>query len=627
MSAEDRQFRARLLMASLVLVFLLLIGRLAQLQVIFGAELDEAARRQRVRPLVVPAPRGQILDREGAVLAGSRPAFTASLVFTGEPMPDETRQVLQKILDIHDDDINAALAQLARTPFQSARLKVDLSPEEHTRLEESRHVLPGVVVEVLPVRWYPHGQLASHVLGHVQAGDEWAVVGALGVERVFDNVVERPSGTFQGLTGSPGRQVVEVDSVFRPSRILVQEEPVMGNDVLLTIDMVLQAAAEEALATHMEFLRETESGPCPCPAPAAAAVVLRVDSGEILAMASLPAFDPNVYALRPFLRSGSLRRTELNQILAGYQQNPFDPSWNRAMQARYPPGSVFKMATGIAAIEAGLGNLKVHSPGYLIYGNRRLSDWQAHGLTDLVKAIGRSSNVHFWTLGIRLGVQRMGDAAAQFGLDGPSGLIDLPGEAPAAFPWHGDVLNVPIGQGEHLYSPLHIANYIAIIAQGECYRPYVVGRVVDPEGSIVYEAEPEILGRPEIADSDLEIIREGMRSVTGRRAGWWGTAYARFQDAPYVVAGKTGTVERGGRMESNTNHGWFAAYGPAERGTPPEIAVAVVVEGGGGGSLAAAPVARKIFDVYFENRPLPFEGLSRDDGAGGGSSQHYREPR
>src|SRR5690606_1490363 len=458
---------------------------LVQLQVIHGAELEEQARRQRIRPVITPAPRGQIFDRSGRLLVGNRPAFVASLVYTGETMDSETQALLAELLDLDLEEVEQAVAQLNREPFWPVRLKVDLTPEEHTRLEEARHRLPGVIVETLPIRWYPYGEVMAHVLGHVQAGDAWSVTGAAGIEASFNGPVERDGQSFPGLTGTPGQQVVEVDALFRPHRVLLEEDPVPGHDVVLTLDARLQAAAEEALRESMESLRASRGSPCPCPAPAGAVVVQEVSTGAILAMASQPAFDPNVYTLRPFLPPGSQRRQELDEWLASYQTDQ-DPAWNRAIQARYPPGSVFKLVTALAGLENDLGSLSLYCSGSFTYGRRTVRDLRPHGSVGLAEAIGASCNVYFWTVGTRVGVEAMGAAAGQVGLDGPSVMQDLPEAVAPRFPHEGDALTVAIGQGEHLYSPLHVAGMVATLASGAQMRPYVVGRDVDGDGNAVY---------------------------------------------------------------------------------------------------------------------------------------------
>ncbi|HEY8449528.1 MAG TPA: penicillin-binding transpeptidase domain-containing protein, partial [Bacillota bacterium] len=263
--------------------------------------------------------------------------------------------------------------------------------------------------------------------------------------------------------------------------------------------------------------------------------------------------------------------------------------------------------TALAGLEHGLGDQTVYCPGVFVHAGRTYEDWQGHGHVDLTKGIGRSCNVYFWTMGLRLGTERMGEMAQKLGLDGTSGLRDLSGEKPGEFPFGADPLNTAIGQGGHLYTPLQIAVFFATVANGGTrYRPYLVDQILTPAGEVVYQASPEVLAELDVPQSTLDRVVDGMVGVTSCIEGWCGTAYGTFAGAPYVVAGKTGTVERGG-LGSEWNHAWFASFAPAGAGQQPEIAVVVLIEGGGGGSRAAAPVARRIYDVYFGLAPSPLD--------------------
>ncbi|REJ38113.1 MAG: penicillin-binding protein 2 [Bacillota bacterium] len=600
---EQRERRSRAAIAVLAVVTLVMVLRLGYMQILHGDRYALYAQQQRVRPLDLIPARGDILDAGGRVLATSRPAYTASLVYTGRPLPDEARRLLKEILGVTDDEIDGALAELQLYPFQPARLRVDLTPQQHTLLEENRMRLPGVVVEALPLRVYPEGSLASHVLGYVRQLGQWTVQGASGLERTFDQPPEylADSGVV-GLAGISGRLLVEVDVAGRLVGVRESEPPRQGDTLRLTLDARLQAAAEQALREHMAALREARTGNCPCPAPAAALVAIDVRTGGIKAMASVPDFDPNVFSLQPFLRRGTDRRQEVDQVIQGYiEEGVF---LNRAIQSRYPPGSVFKVVTALAGLENGLGSLALTCPGYLSYGRRVYRDNAAHGHVDLEEALARSCNTYFWTMGLRLGTERMGQTASALGLDGTSGLRDVAGEVASRFPHGTDPLNTAIGQGEHLYTPIQIASLMATVANhGVRHRPYLVDAVLDPDGSVIYQAEPEVLGRVELPEAVWDRLIDSMVGVTTCRSGYCGTAYSRFADAPYTVAGKTGTAERAG-YSSAWNYAWFASFAPAE---DPEIAVAVIVEAGGGGSSGAGPVARRFYDVYFGLQPSPLD--------------------
>ncbi|HEX6989942.1 MAG TPA: penicillin-binding transpeptidase domain-containing protein, partial [Bacillota bacterium] len=427
-----------------------------------------------------------------------------------------------------------------------------------------------------------------------------------------------------GLAGTSGRLMVEVDASGRLVRVRESEPPRQGDTLRLTLDARLQAAAEQALHEQMVALRETRSSTCPCPAPAAALVALDVRTGAILAMASLPDFDPNVFSLQPFLRRGTERRLQVDQVIQGYVDAGV--FLNRAIQSRYPPGSVFKVVTALAGVENGLGRQTVACPGHFSFGGRVYHDNAAHGHVDLQEALARSCNVYFWTMGIRLTTERMGETASALGLDGTSGLRDLAGEVASSFPFEADPLNTAIGQGEHLYTPLQIASLMVTVAnRGVRYRPYLVDAVLDPAGGVIYEARAEVLGEVDLPESAWREVIEGMVGVTTCRTGVCGTAYSRFADAPYTVAGKTGTAQRAG-YASAWNYAWFASFAPVE---DPQVAVAVIVEGGGGGSSGAAPVARRFYDVYFglaaspldDGQDLPAPARSSGRGTGHASEE------
>lgn len=601
MTPEERHQRARIIVFVLILAFSGILARLAQLQLVRGEEYAVYAQQQRIRIVEEVPRRGDILDRNGVALAASRPAYTASLVYTGEPMTEQVRMQLKWILGISDEEIDDALAQLRSHPFRPVPLLVDLSQAQVTLLEEMRHKLPGVIVEAIPVRVYPGGTLAAHVLGYLRQDVEWTLKGVDGLEGSYERPDPELFGgqDIGGLAGTPGKRLVEVDAGFQPVRLLEKIEPVPGNTIQLTLDAGLQAVVEQALDEQMEALRADRGSPCPCPAPFSAAVVMDTRTGGILALASRPAFDPNVFALQPFLRKGSARRAQIDAVISEYYQAGNSELFNRAIQGRYPPGSVFKLITALSGLEHGFGHHTVTCTGSLAHGGRVFRDWRAHGHVDLVEAIGESCNVYFWTLGLRLGMERMASTAVKLGLNGTSGLRDLPNENSGQFPFDGDPLNTAIGQGKHLYTPLQIAAVVSTIANGGTrYRPYLVDKIISPGGEVVFQAEPEVLGVVDLPEAAFADLREGMVATTSCIRGSCGTAYGSFMTAPYVVAGKTGTVERSG-LSSAWNYAWFAAFAPAGSGQEPEIAVAVLIEGGGGGSRAAAPVARKIFDAYF----------------------------
>lgn len=640
-----RRLRRRNIFLGLLIAWvLLLLGRLYQLQVVMGDELSEYASGQRLRKVYVPAPRGEILDRGGEVLATDLPAYTAYLVYTEEGLTPEARGLLSRILDIPEEEILAAQQELKVRPVPEipVRLKAELTPEEITALAENRDRLPGVMVEPQPIRHYPQGTLAAHVLGYVKEADrEWRVEGVTGIEATYDGPVDLPDGRqILGLAGVDGQRLVEVDARGRPltdgadlmllgpdaERYAVAPRP--GNTVVLTLDARVQRAAEQALAQRIGELRRLRTSPCPCPARNGAAVAIDVRTGAILAMASYPTFDPNDFARAVFLEPSDPRYEEVQQRVLSYldRDRPkifrgrpvLGATYNTAIKAALPPGSTFKPIVGLAAMVRGRLPASVRCSGAFHLGNGEWKDWSTHGHVNFHKAIGRSCNVYFFHAGLNAGIDAIDAVAEQFGLGQKTGLRDLPGEAAGSLAspetkarFHpddrqwllGDTVNASIGQGDNAFTPLQMAVYTATLANGGTrYRPYLVQRVQDPQGRVLWEAEPEALGSVDVPTAFLEETRRAMVMVTRANRGWYGTAYGVFRDAPYTAGGKTGTAEPGFRGPESENHGWFIAFAPAGPGEEPEIAVAVVIHGGGGGALAAGPVARAILDAYFAGR-------------------------
>ncbi|PZN08203.1 penicillin-binding protein 2 [Thermaerobacter sp. FW80] len=646
--AQRRRLRRRNVLMGLLLAWtVLLLGRLYVLQVVMGDELSEYAAGQRLRKVYVPAPRGQILDRRGQVLATSLPAYSAYLVYTRQGLDPEARRLLSGILDIPVEAIEDAEAQLRLKPVPEipVRLKAELTPAEITALAENRERLPGVIVEAQPLRHYPGGTLAAQVLGYVREGQRpWQLRGVSGIEGTYDQEVRLPSGgVVRGLAGVDGQRLVEVDARGRPladvsqylllgaeaERYAVPPRP--GNTVVLTLDARLQRVAEEALAQRIQELRRLRSDPCPCPARNGAAVAIDVRTGAILAMASYPAFDPNDFARQAFMEPSDPRYPQVARRVgavvnwdATYRGKPvLGPAMNLAIQAALPPGSTFKPITALAAMLRGGLPRSVSCTGSFVFAGNEFGDWRSHGHVDFDEAIGRSCNVYFYQAGLNAGIDAIVQVATQFGLGQPTGLRDLADEVtgslatpelkakvnargrPEERRWYGgDTLNAAIGQGLHAFTPLQMAVYTATLANGGTrYRPYLVQEIRDGRtGRVLWKAQPDPLGTVDLPTAYLERVREAMVTVTRANGGWSGTAYGVFRDAPYVVAGKTGTAEVGANEPEYENHGWFIAFAPAGEGEEPEIAVAVVIHAGGGGALAAGPVARAILDAYFAGR-------------------------
>lgn len=605
---DDVQRRTRLFFAAVVLIFLVLAGRLGFLQLARGRHYEALARGNRIRLVYLTAPRGAMLDRNGEIVATTRPSFAASLVYMGEPYTDEMLAKLESILSLPPGRIRELLRRERGRLYLPVRLKNDISPEEHTRLEEHRHELPGVVVEVVPIREYPHGTMSAHALGYVgllgaedvrlqaQADAQAAVRAAAGMPGVryeLNNIIgmsglERQYDAI--LRGTDGIREVEVDSRGNPSRVEREVAPQPGLTLRLTLDIKLQLALDRALLANIERVKKLRT---PAHATAAAAVVMDVRTGGVLAMTSWPAFDPNWFA------SGNVDLGAVDWL-------------NRVIQGRYIPGSTYKMITALAALEEGVVTPKdlVFCGGGYRLGRDYIRCWigdSGHGSLSLVSALAKSCNTYFLEMGARLrakarqtdpvkgAIDFLSDYAAQLGLDGPTG-IDLPGELAGRVPrtgsrqWlPGEDIQSAMGQGRHVYTPLQLVQYVAAIAnKGVSYRPYLVDQILDGE-RVVFQALPELSRPPAtVSQQSLELVRLGM--LAGTQPG--GTAYGSFWDIPIQVAAKTGTAQTGRPL----NNGLFVGWAPYD---DPQIAWVIVVEGGDSGSLAGGPVAREIVRTYF----------------------------
>lgn len=580
----------------------------------------------RILPLL--APRGIIYDRNGRVIVTTRPAYSVSLVVLEQNRQglEAVIQRLAPLLEMSPDEIRARVDAQAKAGrlFEPVRLKTDIGPALHTAIEERRLELPGVFVDVQPVRDYLLGDLAAQVIGYLgeiskeqlaepryaeagyQIGD---VIGQSGIEAVYEEY----------LRGTKGGRRVVVDARGRLIEVQGQRDPVPGSSLVLTLDAGLQAAATRALLdsltrmqTHpLEQYRSPE-------AKAGAVVVLGVKTGEVLAMVSVPSIDPNLFV------SEAQRSAYFRQLVA----DPLAPLTNRAVAGAYPPGSTMKMAIAAAALEEGLirPDDTVFCPGYYDVPGDRKKDWKetGHGAVDVRSALKVSCNVFFYEMARRLArdprtgrewqrVDPFGAIANRLGLGVPTGFAIGP-ERRGTFPtqdikarlgyddprWYpSEIVNLGIGQGFNDYTPLQMAIYAATIANGGTrYRPYIVQQVLDRDGRVVWEAEPEVMGTADLPPEVLAALREGMllaATATGGPGGS-GTAAHLFWNFPVKVAGKTGTAQVGTVRQPRPAHGWFVSFAPYD---DPEIAVAVIVEHGMGGALSAAPVAKAVYEHYF----------------------------
>lgn len=585
--------RLHLCAASAAAVLALLGLRLWFLQVLHGPELRALSENNRIRLRRVQATRGSIVDRHGRVLVDSRASFDAVLVPEDARDLETTVETLSQFLAQSSEETHRILRQAAGSvPFHEIVVKRDLNWEEVVAIETHQLDLPGVSIRITPRRNYPHGTTLAHVLGYVgevnqreishdeeyRAGD---LIGKAGLERAWE-------GHLRGVNGG---QQIEVDAVGRELRVLDEVEEVPGNTLVLTVDLDLQRAAEEALGER-----------------AGAVVAMDPRSGETLALVSHPSFDPNIFAHGISAREWT-----------GLVEHPRRPLTNRAVQGQYPPGSTFKVVVATAALEEGIVNpfTGVHCGGGLQFGNHFFRCWKkgGHGRVNVHQALVHSCDVFFYQVGQRVGVDTIAEYARAFGLGVPSG-IGLEHEKVGIIPdsawkkkrfgepWYaGETLSVAIGQGYVTTTPLQLAEMTATLATGVRYRPHLVARVDSPEGNALEQFAPEVLGRLPARKTTLAQVREALVGVVNAAGGTGKNA--RLQEV--VVAGKTGTaqvVKLGSKRLKPSqvplqqrDHAWFVAYAPAD---DPAIAVVALVEHAeGGGGAVAAPIAHDVLAAFF----------------------------
>ena len=603
-SPIDRFVESRLTMVVFLIgaVWLILVARLFYLQVLEGDQYRDSAERNSVRAHRVMAPRGMILDRSGRILVDSRPSFDVLVV------PHETSDIpltLSRVAGLIGEEPEKLIEALGRRTgmerFVAHRVAHDLSWQDIARVESRLWALDGVLTQASPVRSYRFGSSAAHVLGWLgeidreqlrrrefQGYRQGDVIGREGAERLMDRELRGRPGGRNVLVDAHGRELERLDSI--------DAQP--GNNVVLTIDHRLQQVAETALAAS------ERSG---------AVVALDPRSGEVLVLASLPAFDPNDFAVG------------INQATwKSLTENSDTPLHNRALQGQYPPGSTYKVVAALAGLEAGVikPDDTVTCTGSYRLGRRRYRCWrrEGHGTVDLHRAIVESCDVYFYKLGQLLRVDRLGYYARVLGLGSVTG-VDLRGEEAGLVPtmawkerrygerWvEGETISVAIGQGFNLVTPIQLAALYATIANGGTrYQPFVVKRLEDSQGNVLEEREPVRHAEVAISKESLEFVRDALRDVVQDPKG---TGYVmRHLPGDVVAAGKTGTAQVVALAKDpppdddeialeHRDHAWFVTYAPAE---DPRIVVAVLVEHGGHGGSVAAPIARQVVVEFLEH--------------------------
>jgi penicillin-binding protein 2 len=618
--SDDPSIAMRLsVIAVVAVVFFAVLGfRLWYLQVLSGDHYTALANDNRLRNVTIEAPRGVVYDRNGKVLVQNRGGLSVGIL----PMDLTDDQVviprLAQVLGVTAAEIRQKLAQGAADPYRVVVIKEDV-PQDPTVAYLKEHSLefPGVRVETTFLRSYPDKTLAAQVLGYVgEVSDQQlqtdefkmlasgARIGKDGVEFTYDRF----------LRGVDGTRTVEVDATGRPKQTLQEVPPQPGDNLVLSLDSGLQAAADRALAEGI--VQANKSGFKN--AAAGSVVALDPTTGQVLAMASLPSYDPSVWV-------GGMSQATFNQMNAPQAHQPL---LNRAIEGLYPAGSTFKPFVAATALRDGLITPAtiINAPPTFRIGQQVWKDWNpgGHGLTDLVKALTESVDVYFYNVGKMFYDQTgavLQDGLRQFGFGQKTG-IDLPGETIGRVPdkvwkkqwgqtaldqaWKpGDDVNLAIGQGDLLVTPLQLATAFGAIANAhsaaaggggpandvlDLLVPHLGLRITDPSGNVVHTFETQTKSEITMKASDLDAIRQGLLGVASQPNG---TAYATFKDFPIPVAGKTGTAQKA----PEDDYAWFAGYAPAN---DPKIVVVALVEQGGHGSSVAAPIVRQVMAQYFK---------------------------
>jgi penicillin-binding protein 2 len=608
MSPEDERYklysrRAALLAGGQACLLASLVGRMIYLQVIEGEQYEMLAEENRISIRLLAPQRGKILDRFGLPLATNREDYRVLLVPEQVKDINDTLKSLAQSIDLDQADFERVLKSARRQrAFLPISVKDNLSWDDFARVNVKSPEFPGVQPDVGSTRHYPFANMASHLLGYVGAVTEQEIsedddallelpgfkTGKNGLEKAFDAT----------LRGKAGNTRVEVNALGRVIRELSRDDGAPGQDLHLSIDAGIQKFAAERLGQE-----------------SASTVIMDIFTGEVIALASTPGYDPNQFNV-------GISRDQWTALV----KDPRNPLINKPVAGLYPPGSTFKPMVALAALESGAvtPDFKTTCTGKIRFGNRYFHCWRehGHGTLDMHGAIKNSCDVYFYTIAQKIGVDGIAEMANRFGLGQING-IDLPGEKKGLIPtvawkrrvyrqpWHpGETLSVAIGQGYVTATPLQLAVMAARIANG--------GLAVAPRFTPLTDAEniaaAQKLASLNVSPPSLEVVQSGMAAVTNEPGG---TAFmARIMDENFLMAGKSGTsqvrhisqAERnaGGVIKNEDlpwiqrDHALFIAYGPV---SAPRYAISVVIEHGGGGSKFAAPIARDILYETMKRSP------------------------
>lgn len=592
--------RVHISLIVVAMVFLVLALRLWYLQIVKGDYFRAQSENNRLRNVYLPPPRGLILDRNGKELVRNRAAYNIELVVEDSPNPEQTVRRVAEIVGLNPDGLIHVLnEQRKRRAFEPKIILRDVTRDIVARIAANKYELPGVLINPVPSREYIYGETAAHILGYIReitktqldnpsfagyrSGD---VVGQFGIEQRWEGMLQGRRGIQMIVVNALGFRIG--DAAFEPERI--------GSSVSLTIDIDIQRAADEALRGKR-----------------GAIVAMNPQTGEILALASAPAFNPNNF-------TRGIDSETWARLTTGNDR----PLSNRATQGAYHPGSVFKIFMSIAGLAEGPKVMSTYErmfcPGSVMVGSRRFRchKHSGHGSVNHTEAMEQSCDIWFYETGLRLGVDRIHEYATRFGLGQKTG-IELGEEVSGLIPstdwkknayrkaedqkWYlGETPSVSIGQGAVTTTPLQIARSVsAVVNGGKVLKPWLVKKLESSDGNLEDEEfGPEILAQANISESILKTVMGDMEAVVSGSKGT-GKKAALMQEYGIQVAGKTGTaqvvaLDHSASAEHFGDHAWFAGYAPAQE---PKIVVVALLENGGHGGAAAAPLVKKVMASYF----------------------------